>query len=455
MAYTNDQIRGYADSMLSSGKSWQDVWNTAQTRGVGLEQLAGAYGMDTAGARAFAQQQGVSLTPQWMQEFNKMNAGGSGYDARQYIDPTSNRAYHGYFTGGVGGTEANDGSQGTLSGYVGAENTPWYQGQRGQVYDLEGNVINDFEIEDPNKTDWGEMIAKAFIAATTGGAAYSALAGAGAGYGAGAAVEPVSSLFPSATPGLETLAPVSQISLPSTGAGSLQTISTAGLPSAASTLKTAGAVSSIAKALGVGGDVAGKLLDNVGLKDIVNLLGGGLDTRNQNRYADKMLNYLSGQQSKIDQYYNPDSPEYKQLWQEMSRKDAAAGRNSQYGVRTTDFMGKVAKDRSDAQIRFMNAGGKLMETALGQKASAPTGLMSALDKITRSSGYSLKDVVRYLSDNGVQLTSVDTDYMNGNLTDDQYRAAASAAQLDTDPEANGAITDILGEDFDLNELWEY
>lgn len=113
-------------------------------------------------------------------EYERGQLGGSGYNNASYIDPTTGAAYapninrvqnsgaEGDFTDrGVNGITATDGQQ-------------WYEGQRGYVYDPQGGFTGDFAVEDPNKRDWGELIAKGMIGAIAGGAALSGLAG-GAG----------------------------------------------------------------------------------------------------------------------------------------------------------------------------------------------------------------------------------------------------------------------------------
>lgn len=64
-------------------------------------------------------------------------------------------------------------------------------------------------------------------------------------------------------------------------------------------------------------------------------------------YAKKQM--ANAQQQRYDQLnnqvnnmYAPGSPEYNLMEQTMARKDAAAGRNSQYGTRATDLAGKIA-----------------------------------------------------------------------------------------------------------------
>lgn len=135
----------------------------------------------------------------WLQVMRSTPLGNSGYDAFQYTDAGGTAYARTYSTQG-----ATDASEAVAShiGYVSAAAGAWYAGKRATLYDLAGNVTGSFEIKDPNARDWGGMIALAFIAAVTGGAALSALGGAGTaslagntGYGiVGGATEPVASL---------------------------------------------------------------------------------------------------------------------------------------------------------------------------------------------------------------------------------------------------------------------
>jgi hypothetical protein len=51
---------------------------------------------------------------------------------------------------------------------------------------------------------------------------------------------------------------------------------------------------------------------------------------------------LQGQMSSLANMYGPDSPYAKQLSQELARRDAKAGRNSQYGPRSVELQAKLA-----------------------------------------------------------------------------------------------------------------
>jgi hypothetical protein len=108
-------------------------------------------------------------------------------------------------------------------------------------------------------------------------------------------------------------------------------------------------------------------------------IGGGLyDMNQQDRAANNMLTYLQGRQQMNDNMYNPGTPEYNALWDQMSRKDAAAGRNSQYGPRSVDLAARVAQLKMDANTKMTTGIGNFMANAYNQRAGSASGLMGAL-----------------------------------------------------------------------------
>jgi hypothetical protein len=65
--------------------------------------------------------------------------------------------------------------------------------------------------------------------------------------------------------------------------------------------------------------------------------------------------------------YTPGSPEYNLLAQQMARKDAAAGRNSQYGTRANDLAATTAKLRMGALGNLQQGQNALGNQALGNQ----------------------------------------------------------------------------------------
>lgn len=60
MAYTPEQIKTYADNYMGQGGNAQDLWQTAQSNGVDLGQLSGAFGLDAAGGAKWFSDRGVN-----------------------------------------------------------------------------------------------------------------------------------------------------------------------------------------------------------------------------------------------------------------------------------------------------------------------------------------------------------------------------------------------------------
>lgn len=89
------------------------------------------------------------------------------------------------------------------------------------------------------------------------------------------------------------------------------------------------------------------------------------------------LDWLNGQQQKIDGLYQPGTPEYNQLFDEMSRKDAAAGRNSQYGPRSVEFGAKLAGIRGGLQNQFTGAVAPTLSNAANLPATMNANFTNA------------------------------------------------------------------------------
>lgn len=133
---------------------------------------------------------------------------------------------------------------------------------------------------------------------------------------------------------------------------------------------------------GGGGSNGGGLFGTgVGLNDIIGLIGGGVDASRQGAASQAMRDWLMSQQNKMDNYMKPDSPEWNAMWEAMSRKDAAAGRNSQYGPRTADFLAKVAEAKAANTRQFTTGTSRAYADALNQNASKYAGLSSALQRM--------------------------------------------------------------------------
>jgi hypothetical protein len=117
-----------------------------------------------------------------------------------------------------------------------------------------------------------------------------------------------------------------------------------------------------------------------GINDLMGIIAGLYGSNAQNNAAGEQRAWLDKQMSDIDKLYAPGSPEYNLLMQEMERKDAAAGRNSQYGTRSTDLAAKIAETK--AKLKAQLAGstqGNVMGSITADKTSL-NSLLAALGK---------------------------------------------------------------------------
>lgn len=81
-----------------------------------------------------------------------------------------------------------------------------------------------------------------------------------------------------------------------------------------------------------------------GLSTLFRLGNAGLGAYQQYQQGQAARNYANS----INQMYAPDSPYAQQMQQELARKDAAAGRNSQYGSRAVQLAAALTQARSQA-----------------------------------------------------------------------------------------------------------
>lgn len=117
-----------------------------------------------------------------------------------------------------------------------------------------------------------------------------------------------------------------------------------------------------------------------GINDLMGIIAGLYGSAAQNNAAGEQRAWLDKQMSDINKLYAPGSPEHELLKQEMERKDAAAGRNSQYGPRATDLAAKIAeiKARNIATLAGSTQG-NVMNSITADKTSL-NSLLAALGK---------------------------------------------------------------------------
>ena len=109
-----------------------------------------------------------------------------------------------------------------------------------------------------------------------------------------------------------------------------------------------------------------------GLNDLYAKNRMAKDLREREREIDQ---YRMTLENRLNSYYAPGSAEERMLREAMERKDAAAGRNSQYGTRATNLAATMAERRA----QYAQA----MAPSLTQLMSQQTGLRSASSALRR------------------------------------------------------------------------
>jgi hypothetical protein len=113
-------------------------------------------------------------------------------------------------------------------------------------------------------------------------------------------------------------------------------------------------------------------------------IGAGLyDMYAKNQMAKKQQQQLDQNRSDITNMYGANSPEMKALQQEMARKDAAAGRNSQYGTRAMDLAGIVAKYKTNALAGMQQTQNTLMNQQLANRYGGLNSLLYSAPQIAK------------------------------------------------------------------------
>jgi len=123
--------------------------------------------------------------------------------------------------------------------------------------------------------------------------------------------------------------------------------------------------------LGAGnfGDAASAAGNWIGKNPIPAIYGVGslYDMYAKGQMAKKQQEMYDRNRADILNTYAPGSPEYNLLKQEMERKDAAAGRNSQYGTRANELAGKIASYKTNALANMMGGQNALANQGLGNQ----------------------------------------------------------------------------------------
>ena len=134
------------------------------------------------------------------------------------------------------------------------------------------------------------------------------------------------------------------------------------------------------------------------MSDLVNTIAGMQSRNTQGNVGTGTRQGIEDMYSKINGLYAEGSPELMQMRQAMERKDAAAGRRSQYGPRETELAGNIAKYKADAIQRVGTSTFPQYMASLNTSANRNSGLYSALNKTF--GGTTLNDVINGISPNG-------------------------------------------------------
>lgn len=388
-----------ASNPLPAGYNYQ-AGGTANFSGVNFSELLNKYNQDRA-----------------LPTYNGDGEAGLGsMMARQAMNFGNGQA--GQSSWGYGGYDViplPNGGYGLAKGTAGAPNGTGY-GIYGEqpmdVYDGSGKFLGTGQTPkglNPNDESGKQFAIGAMFMAPMALAAMGALGGGAAAAGSGGGAEAA------ATFGGHSLG----------GAGVAGGLEGTALGEAAGIGATGGGLGAITSALGgaggiaskVGGGLLGALAGSGGtgkaggmsLSDIANVVSGVYGANQQSQSSKDMMDWLNGQQAKIDNLYAPNSPEYNYLWDQMSRQDAAAGRNSQYGPRSVDLAARIAQIKADETARLTQGVGALRANTLNQGANAGINATAPIIKALQSSGLSLDSIMKMI---GGGASSNSTDFWN-------------------------------------------
>lgn len=123
--------------------------------------------------------------------------------------------------------------------------------------------------------------------------------------------------------------------------------------------------------------------NSIGLSDIVKTLGGvyssvqgANDARALTGGAPSSANITANVQTQLGEMFGPNSALAQQMRQQIERKDAAAGRRSQYGPREAQLAAEMAKLQASAAPALLNAQSNLA-TAQGSSAKDALAISQA------------------------------------------------------------------------------
>lgn len=115
----------------------------------------------------------------------------------------------------------------------------------------------------------------------------------------------------------------------------------------------------------------GKSLGNMGPAGVLSGLAGMYTS---NKTANAQQDRFNQVQQQINGTYAPGSPEYEALMQQLSRTDAAAGRNSQLGPRSVDLAAKIAQLKMNAMSGTLGNQNTMFNSSLGNRNQGLSGM---------------------------------------------------------------------------------
>lgn len=95
---------------------------------------------------------------------------------------------------------------------------------------------------------------------------------------------------------------------------------------------------------------------------------------------------LQGQMTNLANMYSPNSPYAQQMRQQLARKDAAAGRNSQYGPREAQLQALLAGQQAGASSSMANLAGAQRYDQMRAGNTANTQNLQNILRLSQSSG---------------------------------------------------------------------
>lgn len=111
---------------------------------------------------------------------------------------------------------------------------------------------------------------------------------------------------------------------------------------------------------------------------------GLYDMYNKQNASKALQDQFDKVNTQINGMYAPGSPEANLMQQEMERKDAAAGRNSQYGVRAVDLASKIAATKGQLLSNTLGAQNNLLGASLATGNSSIGSLANLFGQTTGS-----------------------------------------------------------------------